>query len=83
MPRSPRITTSFAPEMHQAILRWGQERRMTEPAEILRAFVAAHLGGRCADVNAMAFAAAREQALAELREKARGIVREVASRLPR
>lgn len=62
--------------------RWGRERGLTELAETVRAFLGAHLAGNCADVHAMAFSAAREQYLAELRTEGRRLVTEVAARLP-
>lgn len=80
---SPRVTTSFSPDMHDALLEWGRARNMPRPAEALRAFVGAHLAGNCADGHAMAFAAAREQYLAELRQEGREIVKQVAERLRR
>lgn len=83
MARAPRITTSMSPEMLRWLREWGRERRITVDSEILRAFIAAHAEGRCADVHAMAFAAGREQVLAELRQEARGIMVEVAGRLRR
>jgi len=83
MPKAPRITTSFSVELHDMLRAWGAERGLHAPAEVLRAFVAAHGQGRCADVQAMAFAAAREQVLAELRQEGREILAMAAQHLRR
>lgn len=81
MARAPRLTFSLSPDMLRWLRAWGQERRLTTDSEIIRAFVAAHAAGQCADVNAMAFSAGREQVLAELRQEGRALMTEVATRL--
>lgn len=77
---SPRITTSLSPETRAALLRWGQRQGLSTVAEITRAFIAAHLAGGGLDERA--FRAAREQALAELREASHRLQEEIARRLP-
>jgi hypothetical protein len=78
---SPRITTSLAPDTHKAVLKWGRDRGMSEPAEIMRALIAAALSDPGLQSAARAFAAAREQYLAELRQEGREILQQVAGRL--
>lgn len=73
-----RVTTSFTPEMWQALDRWGVERGLHTPSEILRAAVADQLAG---GGTAGAWRAAYEQVLAEMREEGREIAERVAREL--
>lgn len=75
-----RITTSFDLETYNAVLAWGHERGLTVPSEIMRA-VATQGITNAPTTQAQAWAAAYEEALAELRLKGREALAEAAERL--
>lgn len=68
---SPRFTTSLSPEMRDAVVAWGAARGMVVPAEIVRAMITVALQAPGTAVDVVAFAVAREQRLAELRQETR------------
>jgi hypothetical protein len=85
------MTCSFDSRMAQAIDDWAARNKLRSRSEAMRALIAATLSNQCPNCGAMpmfradgpAFAAAYQQALAELREKNREALVEAIQKVSR
>jgi hypothetical protein len=77
---APRITTRFTAETMAQVVSWGRERGIRYPSQALRA-LAMEAINRDRPIEARAWQAAYEQALAELRQMSRQALIDAAERL--